>query len=171
MSRSRHQRAAFTLVELSITMAAGGTLMMLAIGLVHQTMSLSATDRQHCDHQRATDRLAAQFRSDVNQAQSCTVESGQNIELILPGDDRIQYEADGNQLIRLQPLGDGTVRRESFRLDEHASASFELLDEPARAAVTIRRQAPHSNLAPRIDRHVSAVVGRRIAHQQGALAP
>lgn len=171
MNRTHHHRTGFTLIELTITMAAAGTLMALAIGLVHQTMSLSSKMRSHCDHHRATTRLASQFRSDVHRAQRCAIESPGSLELTLPGGVRISYRAEGNQLTRLQPLGDGTTRREAYALDEHSSASFESLDQPNRAVLTVVRRAEGSVGKQRLDRRVAALVGRMTAHETGEPRP
>lgn len=171
MNRLAHSRSAFTLIELSITMAAGGTLMLLAIGLVHQTMSLSSMGRRQADHQRTTTRLATQFRHDVHRAKQSTVESPSGLQLILAGDNRVSYRAQGNRLTRLQPLEDGTTRRDVFTLHEHSSVAFRALDEPSRVELTILRYAPLTDAQPRPDRGIQALLGRLIAHQQGELSP
>ena len=47
----RSHRYAFTLVELCVTMSAGSAMMILAIGLLHQSMSLATVARHRADHQ------------------------------------------------------------------------------------------------------------------------
>ena len=55
------KREAFTLVELTVTMSAGSAMMILAIGLLHQSMSLATVARQRADHQRHPIDLPASF--------------------------------------------------------------------------------------------------------------
>jgi len=171
MNQRSNNRSAFTLIELTITMAAGSTLMMLTIGLVHKTMTLSSMGRQQCDHQRSMNRLASQFRRDVHRAIECTAETPQRMQLVLPGDKRISYEAHANQLTRLRPLNDGATHRELFELHEHAMVTFELLERPQRAAVTIEYHVPDNIAVTRVDRRIVAVVGRLNAHQSGEVSP
>jgi hypothetical protein len=171
MNRLAHKRAGFTLIELTVTMGAGGTLMFLAIGLVHQTMSLSSIGRERCDHQRTTTRLASQFRRDVHRAQQYSVESPSSVQLVLPGDGVVSYQAEDNHLIRLQPLDDGTTRREVFRLEERSSVTLESLQDPTRAVLTIMHHPPATAAQPRLDRRVEALLGRLTAHQQGEPSP
>jgi hypothetical protein len=169
--RGTNNRSAFTLVELSISMSAGSALMILAIGLVHQTMSLSSTGRQRSDHQRTLARLAVEFRHDVHRAAECNVESPGNIELVLAGDNLVTYEARGNRITRRQPLDDGRTRREVFTFSVQSTATFESIDQSTRAAVTIVHNSHLSNEHPRVDRKIIAVVGRLTTHQTGEVLP
>jgi hypothetical protein len=166
-----NKRSAFTLIELSVTMATGSTLMMLAIGLVHQSMTLSSIGRERCDHQRTINRLASQFRRDVHRALQCTVQSPGSIQLILPDGDRISYEARANRLTRLQPLGVAGTRREVFEFHQRSSVTFESIDQPTRAVVTIVYRPQGTIEQPRLDLRVAAVVGRLTAHEIGDAAP
>ena len=57
----RRKTRAFTLVELCVTMSAGSAMMILAISMLHQSMSLATVSRQRADHQRSLDRLAGEL--------------------------------------------------------------------------------------------------------------
>lgn len=61
----RH-RAAHTLVELVVSMTVGSALMVLAVGLLHQSLSLASTARTRANQFRTLDRLAQDFRRDAH---------------------------------------------------------------------------------------------------------
>jgi len=170
-NRQTKRRDAFTLVELSVSMTAGSTLIILAIGLVQQSMSLASLGRQRSGHQRTLNRLAGEFRHDVHRAERCTVESPQRMQLVLPGDTLVTYEVREHRLSRQEPLADGRSRREAFVLDAHSTVTFESIDQPTRAVLSILRNSNPPAGQPRVDRKIAAVVGRLTAHERGDVSP
>jgi len=160
------RRKAFTLVELCVTMSAGSAMMILAIGLLHQSMSLATVSRQRADQQRSLDRLGGEFRRDVHRAVRFNVDAQDKIELIMPDNDIVTYLAQGNQVIRRQPLDDRLARREVFEFNDSSNATFESLQQPARAVLTVLHQSPGGLVEPRVDRKVVAVLGRLTMHEQ-----
>ncbi len=171
--RPRSQRAAFTLVELLITMTTGSSIMLLAIGLVHQAMSINSASRAHGDQDRSSNRLATEFRRDVHAAEKCTIASDQQIALTMPGGGEVTYDADANRVTRSESLGRKPQRRASFELFQEAIVSFGISDSPRRGMLTIRRPLPKQFGADqtRVVRQVAAVVGRRLWHQQTEASP
>lgn len=161
-----NRRTAFTLVELCVTMSAGSAMMVLAIGMLHQSMSLASVSRQRADHQRSLDRLAGEFRRDVHRAVQLSADAQDTIKLIMPDDNIVTYMAIENQVIRRQPLDNGLSRREAFEFDHSSTAKFESLQQPARAVLTIAHQSIGSQMKPRVDRKVTAVLGRLTMHEQ-----
>jgi type II secretory pathway component PulJ len=163
-------RDAFTLVELSITMTAGSALMILAIGLLHQSMSLASMARDRSDHQRTLERLAREFRRDVHHADNCTVTADDNALLVMPDEMTVTYVAETGRVTRRQRLGDKLARHDVFPFSTRATATFESLRSPNRAVLTVSSVSPVSDQA-RVDRRISAVVGRVLQHEQGEVSP
>jgi hypothetical protein len=163
-------RTAVTLTELLVTMSAGSALMMLAIGTLHQSMSLASAARQRSDHQRTLDRLARAFRHDVHRADQCSVGSPEHVEFSMPDDSAVTYDVSANRVTRQQRLQQGPDHRETFEFNAEALVTFERLDEPARAVLTIAGKLPSGGPA-RVDRQVSAVVGRLIKHERAEVSP
>lgn len=165
-----NNRRAFTLIELTVTMSAGSVMMILAIGMLHQSMSLATIARQRADHQRSLDRLAGEFRRDVHRAVRINVDTQDEIELILSDQKVVTYTAQGNQVTRQQPLADGRIRREAFEFHDSSTATFETLKQPARAQLTVVHQSAGGLAKPRVDRKVAAVLGRLTMHQQAEVS-
>ena len=166
-----NRRKAFTLVELSVSMAAGGALMILAIGMLHQSMSLASTARGRSDQQQTLNRLAREFRVDVHRAAQCIVVSPASMRLVMSDDSQIRYEVNGSRIRRIQQLDGDLVRRESFDCGAGSSATLESQTEPARALLTVVR-TPHPNSdQTRVDRQVAAVVGRLASHETAEVTP
>lgn len=165
------RRKAFTLVELCVTMSVGSAMMILAIGMLHQSMSLATVARQRGDYQRALDRLASEFRRDVHRAVQCTVDTQQSAALTMSDDTVVTYRSEGNRVIRQQPLGDGRSRRETFEFDDASTAIFESLQQPARSVLTVIHQSPIGGMKPRVDRKVAAVIGRLSQQEQAEASP
>jgi prepilin-type N-terminal cleavage/methylation domain-containing protein len=160
-----NQRHGFTLVELLVTMILGSTLMVLAVGLVHQTLSLSSASRQRDDHMRSLNRLARQFRFDVHRATTCTVTTPDRMQLEMPDDSVVTFRAEANRVTRTQPTSDGPTRRAAFLLLPDSSIQFEALDDPVRALVTVARPMITVSHEDVIDRKTEAVVGRLAIHE------
>jgi prepilin-type N-terminal cleavage/methylation domain-containing protein len=161
-----NQRRGFTLVEVLVTMSVGSTLMVLAIGLVHQTLTLSTVARQRDDHLRSLNRLARQFRDDVHHSTACTVTTPDQLQLEMPDESVVTFRAESNRVTRMQPTSDGRTRKATFLLLSNSSTQFAVLDDPNRAVVTVARSTitvPHKDV---VDRKTEAVVGRLSIHEQ-----
>lgn len=165
------KRRAFTLIELSVSMTAGSALLIMAIGLLHQSMSLASTARERSDHQRTLNRLAQEFRRDVHRAAQCTTTSTDRMQLRMPDASEITYVVSDNRVTRRQPRDGGPDRRESFEFGSSATATFESLTEPNRAVLVVVDR-PHPSIdRTRIDRKVAAVVGRLASHENSEVSP
>jgi prepilin-type N-terminal cleavage/methylation domain-containing protein len=149
-------RRAFTLVELLITMAAGSALMLLAVGLVHQTMHLTSVARGRADEHRAISRLAAQFRHDVHRADDVFIESAQTVRIRSGEFGEVTYIVKPQGCVRVasgQPAersGPERYAHESFALQPGGGVYWELMDQPRRAAMSIyRSERPGSEIVLR----------------------
>ncbi len=140
-----NDRQAFTLTELLITMSAGSTLMMLAVGLVHQSMHLTTAARGRADEHRAISKLANQFRQDVHWADEVVVESAETVRLSIRSVGEVTYDCQASECVRLAPgepaTGDQAARphRERFLLKTGGAVLFEMLEQPSRAVLTVFR--------------------------------
>jgi len=137
-------RKGFTLTELLITMGAGSALMVLAVGLVHQSMHLTAVARRGADEHRAMSRLASQFRDDVRLADQVVVDTDNQIRISIPQQGEIIYRAEAETCIRTavdSSMGDGNsqVGQENYTLQRGGGVRFEILVQPQRAAIVLSR--------------------------------
>jgi prepilin-type N-terminal cleavage/methylation domain-containing protein len=163
-------RNAYSLVELMVTMSIGSSLMLLAVGLVHQSFTLSSTAKSRIDHQRATDRLSHDFRQDVHRASEAIIDQPEQVELVRSDGVRIRYVADGSRVQREETLNGEVQRREAYRLSESLLATFQTVNQPRRLILQLSPTA--SNLPVTTPaRQVAAVLGRTLTHERGALKP
>ena len=166
-----NQRKAFTLIELTVTMSAGSAMMIMAIGMLHQSMSLATSARERADHQRTLDRLASEFRFDVHRAAKYKIDAEGKVELAMPDEGFVSYQANENHVTRVQPLADGRNRRETFDLNDSSLVVFESLPQPDRVVLTVIHQPANGTRQPRVDRRVAAVVGRLVQSEQVEAKP
>ena len=162
-----NRRHGITMIEVVVTMTVGSTLMVLAIGLVHQTLSLSTASRQRDDHLRSLNLLSRQFRVDVHRATDCTVPSPDQLQLEMPDETVVTFQAESNRVTRTQPTSDGRTRRAVFSLLSNSSARFQLIGDPDRAVVTVVRPTIKVTGKEVVDRRTEAVVGRLTVHEAG----
>jgi prepilin-type N-terminal cleavage/methylation domain-containing protein len=154
------QRKAFTLVELLMTMTMGSSLMLLAIGLVHQSMSMSKLAKIRGDHDRTLARLAQQFRSDIHRATELVSVSNDAVKLKLVEESYVTYKRDAAIVTRELMVPTGVEARELFRFDEWCTATFSSQSVPLRIRLQVERKLEHSEIPLPVDLRVEAVVGR-----------
>lgn len=154
------RRHGFTLSELVVAMSAGSALMIVAVGLLHQSLSLSSVARQRNDYLRTSRQLARQFRTDVHLATEATVSQQGSLELKNSDQSVVSFQADSNRVIRVQSQKDGPARRWEYILLSNATATFSLRDDPNRAVATITR-SPIVGQEEIVDRTIEAVIGHR----------
>jgi type II secretory pathway pseudopilin PulG len=165
------RRSAYTLVELTVVMSMGSTLLFVAVGLLHQAMTLASASQAQARQHRELDRLARQFRLDVHRAAECSVVPPLQLGLVMPDQSQVRYEVRDNRILRRQSIAGQSDSGDSFLLASGATANFELRGEPERAGLTVLAR-PHPAVdATRVDRQVVAVVGRLLAHETAAVTP
>ncbi|TWU32983.1 PulJ/GspJ family protein [Novipirellula artificiosorum] len=146
-----------TLIEMVVSMSVGTSLMVLAVGLVHQSMRIKSISDERSDQNRTTQRLIQHFRDDVHHARSIeTVANG--MKIITPDEQQITYLVETEQVDRMETRPDGRVRRESYLLAKSFAAAFAVTSDQQQAEVVI--QCVFENEKPRIDRRGIANVGR-----------
>jgi len=151
------KRKAYTLVEVITSMSLGMSLMGLAIGLVHQSMTIKSISDQRARHDRNSQRLLEEFRNDVHAAVSCvTIEDG--IDVLLPAGKRIEYVTQNSYVTRIEPMTEDLIRREAYEMSEPFFAQFSIAGDPSQAILTIKCRC--GNDGERVDRQAIVRVGR-----------
>jgi hypothetical protein len=153
-------RRAATLVEMVMTMSAGTSLILLAIGLMHQTLTLSRQASGRADAQRSLARLAMLFRDDVHRARAVAVENDDQLNLELADEGRVLYRFVDHRLTREYQRASGKVEHERFAFDAGHSATFQSLREPTRAGLIIRHDPGLYKVPAKTELHVEAVLNR-----------
>lgn len=161
----------YTLIELCVSMSVGSSLMVLAVGLLHQTLSLSSVAKSHADQHRAMERLAQDFRHDVHLAVAANVDEPTAIDLEREDGSIIRYRADSLR-IRREQQSDGKIqRREEYQFARPVAVQFEILAQPDRVAVNIRSATDAIGPQTAPARTLGAALGRRLAHQRAEVNP
>lgn len=156
------------LVELLMSMAAGSTLMLLAIGLVHQSLTISREGAHDIDRIRTVAQLASQFRHDAHRAAEATAESETELHMKLSDESEVVYRVSDHRLTRRHELSSGQVQSESFNFDSSDSVTLVAPDEPKRAELRIVRDTGLRDIGPRTVLHVVAAVNKLARAEQGA---
>lgn len=150
----KNRRAGFTLTELLVVMAAGSTLAMVAIGMVHRSFHFSSASRREATQSQTFGRLAQQFRADARMATSASADSPDQIRMLVPGQGEIRYVAGDNDCQRLivaaetndiapvteRPASpEETLARDEFRWLPGGRVTFMTEDEPRRVVLLWHR--------------------------------
>ncbi len=163
------RRHGFTLIEMLLTMTVGSVLMVLGMSLLQQAMTLSSQASNHRDFDSAANRLCDQFRSDVRDATIASVGQDQTLSMEL-AEHEVQYNFGNHRVTRSRTIharavdaadSDQTASHETYDVGPSSELSVEILESPRRIVLVIRRSSSLKHLPSRVDRHVSAVVGRR----------
>jgi prepilin-type N-terminal cleavage/methylation domain-containing protein len=156
----------FTLIEMLLTLTVGSTLMMLAMGLVHQSLLYATLTRSRGDDDRISASLIRQFRDDAHEATAVELEGDASIGLIFESAERrINYTIHDTGIVRQCHYAGKQVQREEFMLSEQGRLQLEVLDQPPRAILAVRRSTTLAGDSSREDRRVEAVIGRRLQFQ------
>ena len=154
------RRNGSTLIELLLSLSAGSAVMLLAISLVHQAMTLTELSRHRSDNSRSLDQLASSFRSDVHLAVSIDVADDASMKIKTTDGSLVTYVANNHSVSRIRAYETGQDEHERFALDDASSASFQLTQNPERATLMVRNDMGLQRIPPRIDLHIKTMVGR-----------
>lgn len=162
---SRKHYAGYTLIELSITMTVGSTLMILSVGLIHQAMRYHSVTRDRSLEHRLLDRFSGEFRRDIHRAKSAEVKSDGGLELTYNDQTIIRFAAEEDFVERTQ-LSDGKViRKETYQFRRAINCQFVIQSDLNQVGLTIQSDTTGQimNSAPK--REFKAVLGRLLQYQ------
>ena len=154
------QRDGSTLIELVLSMSAGSAVMLLAISLLHQTMMLTERSRHWSDSSRTLDQLAQNFRRDVHLATELNVDADGKLTVRSADGSQITYAVQNHSVVRQRKHASDQNEQQRYQLAEDASATFQRIQEPDRATLSVRGETGLQETVLRIDLHVEAVLGR-----------
>ena len=154
------QRNGSTLIELVLSMSAGSAIMLLAISLVHQTMSLTEKSRHRSDNNRTLDQLAQHFRRDVHLAAEINVDANDTLSIKSTDGSQVTYQARNQTVVRERKYASLENENERFVLADASSANFQWMPNPERASLIVRTDSGLYGVAPRVDLHVETLMGR-----------
>lgn len=165
-----NKRQAFSLAEMMVVISVGSVLMGLALGMVHRTMRAESTARTHARVERTAARLSRQFRHDIHQAESITLDDPTAdmplLRLTLPGQQPITYRIEDSKILRQQQRSDEQTSRELFAFPDNYALQFAELVEPLRATLTLRHDTRLVGIEPQVKMHVEAVIGQYLRLSQ-----
>lgn len=131
------QRRGTTLIELILCMMAGSGVMLLAISLVHQSLSLSEISRTRADNNRTLDQLAHCFRCDMHAASAWEIEAQGSLVLTFPDTSKVEYTSQNHTVFREHKRNDNALERDCYALGEDASANFVPMQDPVRVSLVV----------------------------------
>jgi type II secretory pathway pseudopilin PulG len=161
----RPQRSGFTLVEVVLVVGAVAIVTALCAGLLRALLRLDRVAKSHALQTAAVARLARQFRQDVHagtaQPAGTPAEPAMRLELALPGDRSILYEARAGTVARSQRHGAEVERRESYSLPYCRDPGFLVRDENGRVWASLHLPLAHDQrVTPGHGLRIEALAGR-----------
>ncbi|WP_182869000.1 pilus assembly FimT family protein [Rhodopirellula sp. JC639] len=174
MSLHRHgrqTRRGFTLRELSIAIALGGTVMTVAISLVHHAFDWSSVAR----HRRMDDQtffhLSRQLRSDLHVAREADLQtsdtSGQTLQLSIVGGNDVVYAIADQSVTRTETKQDAVVRNESYRFKRPRTVSLKRSESENEIQLDVKSATPFDASEVPLWRSLRTSIGLRLRHQNG----
>jgi len=163
------RRQGISLIELILALSLGSTVMVLAVTLVHRTLTHVSIAAERFDHQTAMNRLVQSFRSDVHRATDAQLSSPNLLRLRMPDDVVVTYRCQSGVVRRSEPLSDDRERRESFAFLAQTEVVFERLASPERIAFSATRKGLLKESQSIVDRRVQGVIGRRRFLENGVV--
>jgi len=148
------RRRAYSLIEILVVIAAGTTMMGIALGLLSMLIRLEEGSRDEVRRQTVINRLADQFRRDVHAADRLTVpdapggEDSQPVwQFPLQPEHVVEYRAGQGELVRMERADGEPLNRESFLLPTDVTVSIELVGDAAPGIVSMQI-TPEGNERP-----------------------
>ncbi len=158
--RKRNAQRAFSLIELLLTMTAGTTLTLLAVGVIHQSMHLFAVTEDLQNDTRRASLFARQLRQDINRASFASIKDQTLVLVQGRSSIEITYTSLENQIIRKENRGTQVLQQERYHFRPGVSVQLASWNNPLRVCAEIVRQSEIAGQPPRVDRQIVATVGR-----------
>lgn len=133
-------RQGTSLLEVTIGSAVSVTLIVLAIGWIHQSLLLAKTVKQKQQQQTQIQRLADQVRLDIRLAGQATAVSPQQMVMTGPTLGTVTYKIVGANVERTQhAVGPGIPHRDHYRLAPGSQIAWDPSELPAWCTLTVKR--------------------------------
>lgn len=148
-----------TIVEVIVLMLFSSSLLMVAIGAVHQSMQLSRGASARLSQVHTINRCAEQFRIDCHYAFQARTESENQIVLEFNESMKVIYLSKNNLFVRESWEGERLVKSEELVLGRTSAVKFSLKEDTSLATFTIETIHDTQPDKPRVDRTVRALIG------------
>lgn len=139
-SATRSSRAGSSLIETMVLLSVSSTLLLTAVGWIHQSMHLATVLKDHERHHQSLMRLSRQFRDDAHAARTIT---GDDSGVAFAMDDMtVRYEIESNVVRRSQISGsDEAIHgEETYQLRDRAVVTLDLNESPKWVALFVHRR-------------------------------
>lgn len=117
-------RRGVTLIEMAVVISLQAVLLAVAVAFIGRMLEADRKHREQVQALSSLHSLADQFRRDVHEAKHATPGDG-SLEMHLPADLVVRYEAAEGRVHRVEHRGNHLVRRELFRLSRDWPVAFE----------------------------------------------
>jgi type II secretory pathway component PulJ len=162
------QRKGSTLVELVLSMSAGSTVMLLAICLVHQTMTMTQISKHRSDHDRTLDQFAQCFRRDVHLSMEVVPSDSNSLALRFSDGSEATYTVDDHAVSRKRKDGPDGDEFERFVLGNKSTARLEWIPSTKLALLVVLSETGIKERPSKPDLVVEAMVGRWKSLEEGS---
>jgi type II secretory pathway pseudopilin PulG len=173
------RRRAISLIELLAVLSGCSIVLGLTASLLHQTMRSQTNTRRFFDVERNIQRLARQFRSDVQGSIETSIEDevdddGQFLRLRFANGRTVEYQRHAEKIVRVVLRDAAPTAREEYSLSETIVVDVRELESPERWELLISTpSSPPTNESPPasinvrelpIYLQVEAIPGRDLRH-------
>ena len=119
----KYRRRGFTLIETVFVVGAESLVAALAIGVLLLVTETRIKEQRGDRAQSAAPKIAQQFRSDIHEADTATLD-GESLIMTLSDGGQVRYTVETNKLLRVKTVRDKRTAMESFALPDHTTAWF-----------------------------------------------
>jgi hypothetical protein len=143
-----HRRAA-SLAELLVILSACTVILTTSVTLIHRAMHSQSASRVFFDCERSALRLSQQFRRDVHEANSATIENGSAssdpmLRLTFADDQTVEYRRAKDNVVRLVTQHSRAVSHDEFTFRSPLAWTLRQEDSPRRLILSLTAGAAGS---------------------------
>lgn len=161
---------AFSLIEVTVVMAVSSTLMVIAVGGIHQTIKFGSLVRKRQMFHQNMLRLGDQLRDDIHFGQSLKLDGDKQLVIGAEGVPRVTYTIESIGVARMTSDEAGITAHDTFPLAPGTTVRWDSSELPKTISLVVVRERgtsaeidsdsldDHQNRPT--DLHVKATVGR-----------
>lgn len=161
MACRRNNPMGFTLVELLVVISVGSGLMLLAIGVVQQSMTFAQLGYHRADQDRTMVRLDRQFRQDVHRCEGFELQADNQLQMSLDAETEVVYTIESSRIERRLKVAGEMRQHETYDLNLRTAAELQRFDTPSRLGIVLTTDTQLQTESLRTDRQIIAAVGLR----------